>query len=176
MGIVDFVSAEWISSANNPTQWERQTNFLPLVTAGQKPVFEKEVNLLPAVIADNFNPREIVYLPESCRPLVTVTNRATCQILHTHFALNQVEADVNAAAPALVVFSQTYYHLWRAFIDGKPTALLRANLAFQAVQVPAGIHHVQLVYRDPYLKTGAVISAISLLACFFIWRRAPKIH
>ena len=176
MGIVDFVSAEWISSANNPTQWERQPNRLPLVTAGQKPVFEKEANLLPAVIADNFNPHEIVYLPESCRPLVTVTNRATCQILHTHFALNQVEADVNAAAPALVVFSQTYYHLWRAFIDGKPTALLRANLAFQAVQVPAGIHHIQLVYRDPYLKTGAVISAISLLACFFIWRRTPKIH
>jgi uncharacterized membrane protein YfhO len=90
------------------------------------------------------------------------------------FSPNKVEADINAAAPGLVVLSQSYYHLWRAFVDEKSAPLLRANLAFQAVEVPAGRHHLKLIYRDPNLEIGAIISLLSLAACGWIWLRAPK--
>jgi hypothetical protein len=48
-----------------------------------------------------------------------------------------VDIEAEAAEPSLVVVAQTYYHDWRADVDGQPTHLLRANHAFQAVQVPA---------------------------------------
>ena len=175
-GLADFLSVACLSSPANPTQWLLRTNFLPVITAGQKPIFAGDEKVLPAITAEDFDPRQVVYLPESVRATVIVTNAAVCAVSHTTFRLNRVEADVTAAAPALVVLSQTYYHLWRASVDEKPVPLLRANLAFQALEVPGGTHHITLIYRDLNLETGALISLLSLAVCGWIWRRArPKI-
>jgi uncharacterized membrane protein YfhO len=76
------------------------------------------------------------------------------------------------AAASLVVLSQTFYHLWHAEVDGQPVPLLRANVAFQALQVPAGTHHVKLIYRDPNFEIGAIISLLSLAVCRLIWIKA----
>jgi uncharacterized membrane protein YfhO len=105
---------------------------------------------------------------------VSVTNQTLCAVTNVSFKPNQVEADINAAAPSLVVLSQSYYHLWRAFVDAKSVPLLRANLAFQAVEVPAGRHRIKLIYRDPNLEIGAMISLLSLVACGLIWLRSPN--
>ena len=175
-GLVDFLSVASLSSPDNPAQWLARTNFLPVITAGQKPVFASDEKILQAITAGNFEPREVVYLPESESVNVTITNQTLCVVTNANFDLNKIEADVNAAAPSLVVLSQSYYHLWHAFVDEKPAPLLRANLAFQAVEVPAGEHHLKLIYRDPYLEIGAIISTLSLTACVLIWLRAPKIH
>ncbi|HEY3760135.1 MAG TPA: YfhO family protein [Verrucomicrobiae bacterium] len=173
-GLVDFLSAAWLSSPNNPTEWLARTNYLPLITAGQKPIFTDNDKTLSAITDENFDPRQVVYLTILDQNVVTATNQSICIVTNTTFTLNKVEANVNASSPALVVISQSYYHLWQASVDGNPTPLLRANLAFQAMQVPAGVHHLKLVYRDPYLKTGVVISALSLLMCALIWKsKAP---
>jgi hypothetical protein len=175
-GLVDFLSAAWLSSPDNPTQWLARTNFLPFITAGQKPVFADDEKTLQAITAEDFDPREMVYLPESSRGTVSVAGQTTCVLSHTDFGLNKVETDASAAAPSLVVISQSYYHLWHAFLDGKSVPLLRANLAFQAVEIPAGNHHLQLVYRDPNLTVGAIISMLSLAACGVIWLRTQRIR
>ena len=175
-GLVNFLSVMWLSSPDNPTEWIAQTNSLPLITAGQCPVFVSDKAALAGMTADDFDPLGTVFLSESESTEVIVTNKTSCTVTHARFTLNTVEADVAAAAPSLVVLSQTYYHLWQASVDGKPIPLLRANLAFQAVQVPTGTHHLRLSYRDPYLKVGSIISILSLLACVFTWLRSPKIH
>lgn len=173
-GLVDFLSVAWLSSPANPTQWQSRTNFLPVITAGQKPVFADDKSTLQAITAEDFEPRKIVYLSESERALVTVTNQTVCIVTNASISLNKIEADVNAAAPGLVVLSQSYYHLWHATVDGKPAPVLRANLAFQAVEIPAGTHHLKLVYRDPNLEIGAAISALSLAICIILCRRTSK--
>ena len=173
-GLLDFLSVAWFSAPDNPAQWLARTNFLPIITAGQKPVFADDEKTLSAIAADDFAPRKLVYLPEAERSKVAVTNQTHCAPTNARFSLNRVEADVNAAAPSLVVLAQSYYHQWRAFVDGRPVPLLRANLAFQAIEVPAGTHHVKLIYRDPYLEIGAIVSLLSLSFCGLIWRHAPK--
>jgi hypothetical protein len=170
-GLVDFLSVAWLTSPDNPTQWIARTNFLPLLTAGQKPVFAGDEKILSAITANDFDPRAIVYLPESEKPFITVTKQTNCEIRNSNFRLNEIEADANAGAPSLIVISQSYYHLWRAFVDEKPVPLLRANLAFQAVEIPAGTHHVKLIYHDPYLKIGAAVSAIALIFRGWLWFR-----
>jgi len=171
-GLVDFLSAAWLSSPNNPTEWLARTNCLPLITAGQKPIFADDSTTLQRITDENFDPRQVVYLPPSTQSTVIVTNLSVCVVTNSTFTLNKIEADVNASSPALVVISQSYYHLWNASVDEKSVPLLRANLAFQAVQVPAGTHHLELVYRDPYLEVGAMITILSLLVCGAIWRRS----
>jgi uncharacterized membrane protein YfhO len=43
--------------------------------------------------------------------------------------------------------------------------LFRANYAFQAIQVPSGLHRVSLVYQDRAFFVGAIISGAALIAC-----------
>jgi len=80
-----------------------------------------------------------------------------------------VDFQVQASAPALAVIAQTYYHNWHVEIDGQPAALLRANVAFQAVQVPAGTHRVHLFYRDRAFELGAGISICAWVGCLAGW-------
>jgi len=173
-GLVDFLSVAWLSAPDNPAQWEARTHFLPVITAGQRPVFANDEKTLSAITAYDFDPRKVVYLPEAERAGVTITNQTTCAVAQARFSLNQVEADVNAAEPGLVVLSQSYYHLWRAFVDERPVPLLRANLAFQALTVPAGAHHIKLIYRDPNLELGGIVSLLAIMVGGAIWFGSPR--
>ena len=175
-GLADFLSAAWISDPANSTKWIARTNHLPLLTAGQQPEFKSGPQTLEAIFAADFDPRRVVYLPEAARHLIMVTNQTSCLVSQIRYRQNQVEAETHAAAPSLIVLSQTYYHLWQAEVDGQNVPLFRANLAFQALQVPAGTHQIKLVYRDPYLVSGAAISVASLLICIILWRRQPQLE
>jgi hypothetical protein len=52
-------------------------------------------------------------------------------------------------------------------VDGKPATLLRANHAFQAVQVPTGDHRVDVIYQDKPFQIGAVVSLLSFVGVGF---------
>jgi uncharacterized membrane protein YfhO len=64
-----------------------------------------------------------------------------------------------------LVIAQNSHHCWRAYLDGMPIRLWRANYAFQAVVVPQGKHLVQLVYRDWGFVAGTALSVLTLLGC-----------
>jgi hypothetical protein len=173
-GLLDFLSIKWISSPDNPAEWHTRTNSLPLMTGGQRPIFVPEDKLLSAITSDTFNPRQEIYFPESARARITISNRTECVIREVSFTPGKIQAAVQCAAPAIVVLSESYYHRWHASIDDQPAELFRANLAFQAVQVPAGNHQLKLVYSDPNLLVGAILSVFSLTACGFIFWRTGR--
>ena len=93
-----------------------------------------------ALTQPDFDGSKIVFLPPEAKPLVTATNQTNARVMNSKFATQRVDIEVEAAEPSLVVVAQTWYHNWRAYVDGQPAPLLRANHAFQAVQVPAGRH------------------------------------
>jgi uncharacterized membrane protein YfhO len=64
-----------------------------------------------------------------------------------------------------VVVAETFYHNWHAFIDDQEVPLFRANYGFDAIQVPEGMHDIQLVYRDRAFEIGFALSAVSCLVC-----------
>jgi uncharacterized membrane protein YfhO len=51
---------------------------------------------------------------------------------------------------------------------------MRANHAFQAVEIPAGRHHVSLLYEDKFFRCGAVVSFLSAIAWGVLWVRRRK--
>jgi uncharacterized membrane protein YfhO len=78
---------------------------------------------------------------------------------------HRIEADVEASNPSIVVIAQAFYRPWRAFVDGSPQPLWRANYAFQALEVPPGRHKVAVLYIDWTYRVGLAISLLSLAAC-----------
>jgi len=68
-------------------------------------------------------------------------------------------------APGLVVLTDAHYPGWEATLDGEPVRILRANLDFRAVVVPAGVHEIEMRYRPGSFRTGILLAGLSVLAC-----------
>jgi hypothetical protein len=170
-GLLDFLSARWYSSETNPTQWAARSSALPVLTCGQKPLFSSDDATLEAMFAPDFDGRRVVYISEGAKTLVTASNQQPSKITDSVVSPKKIEASVESAAPMMLVISQTYYHLWNPFVDGRAVPLLRANFAFQALEVPAGAHRVKLVYRDYNLELGFYISVASIIVCGLLWRK-----
>jgi hypothetical protein len=65
----------------------------------------------------------------------------------TRYADSVVEIDVATDKAGIVVLHDLYYPGWEAHVDGAPAAVLRANILFRGVEVPAGHHKVEFAFR-----------------------------
>lgn len=167
-----FLGVSHVSSDENPIAWHAQTNFQPLITAGQQPLFADAPGTLAALASESFDPARHFFLPVEARGQISATQASPATVSEARFTPHQIEFTVEAAQPAWVVIAQTSYPSWRAYVDGTNTVLWRANHAFQALEVPAGRHRVSLVYRDRTFLWGSGISAASLIACLVIGVRS----
>ena len=71
--------------------------------------------------------------------------------------------------------SDAYYPGWTADLDGRPTRLFRANLAFRAIYVPAGDHLVTYRFVPRSVRIGVIISCLALLGIGLLIR-FPRRH
>ncbi len=173
-GLKDFLGIARINAPltqGDGLDWANRSSALPLVTAGQRPVFADGAAALTNMLRPDFDPRTTVFLPSQTHSQVTATNRVAAQIAPGQFSAQKITFEVGVPAPALVTVAQSYYHNWNARVDGHAVPLWRANHAFQALEVPAGSHQVTLVYCDNYFLAGAIVSIISLLVCSLALRR-----
>lgn len=172
--LADFLGVSQISSPSEMFSWNIRTNAMPLITAGQEPVFAGRPETLAALASSEFDPRAVVYLPAEARGSISAAARSRTEVISSRVNSHRVEAEVEASAPAMVIVAQAFYHPWRATVDGRPVRLWRADHAFQALEVPAGRHRVQLVYRDRIFEIGVIVSAVTLFTLVVGWFRLPK--
>jgi hypothetical protein len=85
-----------------------------------------------------------------------------------------VRCDVHAQRAGYLTLLDSYYPGWRAYVDGKPAPILRANYAFRAVEVPQGNHRVEFRYRPTSFYAGAAISSATLLTALCLTFRRRK--
>jgi hypothetical protein len=173
-GLLDFLSVSQVNAPGKITQWIFRPTHQPWVSGGQKPVFADAAATLRALGGGDFDPRRVVYLPPESRGLVTVGQSSSPKITPREFSSKRARIEMEAAEATLVVVSQSFYHNWRAYVDGRPTTLLRANHAFQALEVPGGKHEVVLEYEDRMFRLGVVISGLTAILSTALWLRAKR--
>ncbi len=149
----------------------------PWVRIGAKPVLLPRDELLKELVSTSFDPNKVVLFtfPEvsAGQMLAVATPRGRSQLMN--FSKNELIIEVSTDVPAMMTLAQSYYHPWKAFVDGQPVKLWRANHAFQAVEVPAGKHTVRLAYVDERFRLGMGISLAGLVGCGWLWWRAGRV-
>ena len=175
-GMLDFLGVAQVTAPHSAIEWSPRRTFLPLLTAGQKPVFADGTNVFNALLSEKFNPREMVYLPEAARDFIFITNTAHVEIITNTITAQRIEAEVDAAQSSLLVIAQSYYRPWEATVDGRSVPLWRANHAFQALEIPSGRHTVRITYNDLNFKAGAGLSIATLLGCGLYWSRSRRLE
>lgn len=101
----------------------------------------------------------------------------------TKYEANELEFKSQSKTPQLAVFSEIYYpHGWKVFVDEKEVPYIKADYLLRAVHVPAGNHHIKMIFEPQVIETGKWISllcfglfiALSAFGIYFIYRKRDK--
>ncbi|MEN5081072.1 hypothetical protein ABE438_01170 [Bosea sp. TWI1241] len=94
------------------------------------------------------DPRQVVLLesePPMASPQGAGPGRGEVRL--TRYRNTQIEIDVSADRAGFVLLNDIWHPWWRAEVDGVPAEILKANVLFRAVQVPAGTHKVRFSFH-----------------------------
>jgi hypothetical protein len=126
---------------------------------------------LEALLDPGFDPRAEVLLPRGAPHPVPSDFAGSARVLEERVDRIRIEADLSSEG--YVVLVDTFDPGWRTSLDDQPVALLRANVAFRAVAVPAGRHIVEMVYRPPLTEAGLALGGLTLVLILVLLVRRP---
>jgi len=174
-GFIDFLGVSQVSSKTNTWEWVSRSSTLPLVTAGQQPVFAGREETLGLLADPSFDGRKIVCLPPESRADFGEIKTASVQVEMVESRAHKNLVRTDSQSPSILVLAQTDYPAWRASVDGHPMKIWTANFAFQAIQVPAGKHQISFEFRDQAFEWGAIVTCLSIAGCAVCWWRNRSI-
>jgi hypothetical protein len=119
------------------------------------------VPALAALVDPAFDPRREIVLPEGRAVTPPAGFLGVVRIARESASSLRLEAELTA--DGYVVLVDGYDPGWRAWLDGRRVPLLRTNVAFRAVAVPAGRHAVEMAYRPPAALVGVAVSGLTCL-------------
>jgi len=116
--------------------------------------------IIDTLFAKDTNRREMLVLEE--KPSIEPTSgEGKADIIL--YKPDSVTIQTESVVPKLLFLSDTYDAGWKAFVDGKDTALYRADYDFRAVPVPAGVHTVIFMYQPKTFTWGIILNGIAVL-------------
>jgi hypothetical protein len=121
-------------------QW---ASFDTLMRTGEWPAFDPYQTVLIDDQAD------ATQLP----PADEAPSGRPARVRMTRYENTAVEIEVVSESAGLVVLNDVWHPWWRADVDGQEAHILKANVLFRAVAVPAGRHNVRFEFKP---LTGAL--------------------
>ena len=112
--------------------------------------------------APDFDPAEAILLAEDGGVPRVSDFHGTARVLEAK--PDRWTVSTEAAAAGYLVITEANAPGWRAEVDGRPAAVVTANLVFRAVAVPAGTHTVVLRYRPRAVIWGLALSGAAVIA------------
>jgi len=155
------------------------TSEYPLISSeeGTAPIYENpEVNSIlytPSAVehVDSFTDmfsnmmdydfKETAYVEED---LNMVIDQSDITISDVNFTNNQIVGNVRAQSNGFVMFSQSYFPGWHAYVDGKEVELYCVSGTIMGAMVPQGEHEIKFTYIPTYTIIGGVVTVGTYVA------------
>ncbi len=148
----------------------RLADFESIVETGRWPEFDPAVTVLlesdpaaahPHIVAPAAGRQmasaggDLAMLPPSAMPQLA-PETPVAKALVAKYHNTEVEISVDTQQPGFVILNDVWHPWWRATLNGAPAPILKANVLFRAVQVPAGKH----VLRFSFAPFGGAIAEL----------------
>ena len=78
---------------------------------------------------------------------------------------------IEAVGPGTLVLSEVAYPGWQARLDGHRVPIQALYGVLRVVDLPAGIHEVEFVYRPTMVYVGGALSLLTLVILIGLWSR-----
>jgi hypothetical protein len=133
-----------------------------------------------ALHAPGFDPARMVVLeaatpaaPPALPPAPPAA--AESNLFYLAYAPEAYTVVARTSGPAYLVYSETWYPGWRAWVNGAMAPIYRANFAFRAVYLPgAGEHVVEMRFDPPAFGAGLGLTLATLVGLGLLGVRGPR--
>jgi hypothetical protein len=151
----DLLGNTYTSNPQHINDWVPQPNALPFLSIGQNPISAGFT--ITALETIDFHANIVLDSPNS--PNFSSDANATSQLIK--YSAQEIEFTAHTTKPTQVLILQTFYPAWKAYVNGIPTPVQRADYAFQAIAVPAGNSQIVLKYEDTMFQIGLLLSGVT---------------
>ncbi len=151
---------------------------LPRVYAVNNFLVSEPEQVLSILKKSDFNPRATIILEEN--PEInfphSANNTNTAKIKINEIDHGIYDLEVEMPYDGFLVFSDSFYNGWKAYVDGKETKIYKTNFLVRSIFLPSGKHQVKSVFRPFPFVTGLWISGITfgLLILIIVLRLKGK--
>lgn len=80
------------------------------------------------------------------------------------WAPKRIQIHTASSVPGILLLNERWDPDWRAWVDGRTTPVLRANLLMRAVSVPAGEHRVEFRYQPSQGTLWVTLACLAVVA------------
>ena len=81
-----------------------------------------------------------------------------------NYSDQNVEIEAKMSEDGILVLADAFYPGWKAYVDGKESEILAANINQRSLILPKGNHFVKFTFAPTSFKIGAIISLVSTIA------------
>ena len=114
----------------------------------------KGLDILNAIKAMKFNPRDVAYVLDDPK-LQIEPPKEGASVEYTHYGIQDLELKATATGNNLLFLSESWYPGgWKAFVDGSETPIYRLDYMFRGIVVPAGTHTVTMRFEPASFSIG----------------------
>jgi len=87
----------------------------------------------------------------------------------TSYQDNQIVIETTASTSSFLVVNERWHPSWKAWLDGKPAKIYRANYAMRSIELPAGSHIVKMEYRASLASFWISFSTMLAALLIILW-------
>jgi hypothetical protein len=163
-------SANWtIVYDEDQVQILQNSRALPrawLVAAAQSVDGEEALQRIQGNSAVDFNPAKTVLLEVAPNQLPTLPQSdvpAGTEARVVEYEASRIAVNTKSTASTVLVLSEIFYPGWEATVDGQKTPIFLADYLLRGIAVPPGEHRVEMRYRAPAARVGALVSAFTVV-------------
>lgn len=169
--VKDFDRACDILNAKFKLEIDPQRGYMSLAPSGtyiprayfvyDSKIMADEDSVRAFMMDPGFDPRSVVVLEED-PGFEAGGNPGTGSATISSYSLNEISLKVETSKNGFLMISDIFYPGWKAYIDGKPSRVLRADWSLRAVPVGAGRHQIIMKFEPESFRTGAWITGITI--------------
>lgn len=142
----------------------RNDNALPRAfLVNRYEVIPDRKDIFPRILSGQSDMRRMVFLEENPPLAINSGDSLLASAEMAAYSGDSIVIRVNPAANCLLVLADNYYPAWEAWVDGVKTTVLRADGAFRAVPIKAGVSQVIFKYNRSFNNRARMITIIGLL-------------
>jgi hypothetical protein len=147
----------------------RNTAALPrawLVTEARAVGTEEAWAAIRGLSARPFDPRRTALLELDPNKIPALSGRSLSDNSYARIVTyepNRLTIETRTDQPAVLVVSEMHYPGWVATIDGVKTHIHNTDFLLRGIVAPAGLHRIEMQYKAPGARNGAIISLFTLL-------------
>jgi hypothetical protein len=133
--------------------------------AHQARVIQGDEAIIATMQEESFEPDRTVIL--STEGPATTSNRegGEDQVTILSYDPERVTLEADLESSGYLVLTDAYYPGWKAWVDGQPAEISRADYYFRAVYLLPGEHVVEFIYDPASFRVGLMVS---LVGVFFV--------